>query len=128
MNFFDFSKLRFAAIVTTATAAFSVGSISPTIAAPPYREVSEAAAECVNKTNSFFGVTDIVRSPSSSTTGTVTLKIFGGGEAVLTYAYNLGTKTLNFDLVRNTSIFASEAAIWSGFDSTVNTCKAINPL
>ncbi|NEO31174.1 MAG: hypothetical protein F6K36_12220 [Symploca sp. SIO3C6] len=128
MNFLNCRKFRFAATVTTATAALSLGTISPAVAIPPYTQVSEAAAECVNNTNSFFGVTDIIRSASSPTTGAVTLKIFGGGEAVLTYAYDLGTKTLNFDLVRNTSIFASEAAIWSGFDSTVNTCKAINPL
>lgn len=128
MNLLDFSKLRFAATLTTATAVVSLGTISSAVAAPPYTEVSEAAAKCVNNTNSFFGVTDIVRSASSPSTGTVTLKIFGGGEAVLNYAYNLETKTLDFDLVRNTSIFASDTTIWSGFDSTVNSCKSINPL
>lgn len=128
MNLLNLSKFPFAATLATATAVVSLGTISSAFAVPPYTEVSKAAAECVNDTNSFFGVTDIVRSASSPSTGTVTLKIFGGGEAVLNYTYDLGTKTLDFDLVRNTSILASDTTIWSGFDSTVNSCKSINPL
>ncbi len=123
------SKIHKIATLTAATTILTLTTGSSSVAEVfrTYKQVSSAATRCVNTQNNYFGVKQIIRSPIENNKGNVTLEIVGGGEVRLTYDYDRDNKTLTFDLIENTSRFASNARVGRELDDTVSQCKAQYP-